>query len=431
MMRRTLVICPLAFGWIAVASCGGGGTTIDAGPDVAPKDVAVEYNEPEGAPPVPAIVDLTAGAEHTCMLIAYGSQYVTYCFGAASALGATPQGILAIASNGHSPQPNFLSIASGHGAGHTCGIDTGKQVWCWGDNTYGQAGQGNTNTPVTAPAIAVDYQFGIAKATMMAAGTKATCIVRSLDGKLECFGDNTSCESDAYDDAGCSPSVSSATVTTDSDVVFTSITAAAEGAIHGCVAGNPYPTGAASLFCFGDNASLESGPAGNAITTPAVKITMSGIASLSAGDTHTCFITNSPRQLYCFGKNDVHQASPTSTTTPIDPTTVTPIALPQTATPNVVAVRAAETCVVDTDGNVWCFGTGHGTNIDQVAGVKDVGKLTLGAGHACAVGHTSANAVTDPSAVVCWGDNTMGQAGQTAGGTVSPPAAVAIPQSAP
>ncbi len=428
-MRRTLVLSLLA-PTVWAACSGGDNTVVDAGPDVTVKDVVVEYNPPETTPPKPVLSDVTAGAQHTCVLVDYNGQYVTYCFGLAAALGATPNGILAVASNGKNPQPNLLSLASGHGASHTCGIDTSKQVWCWGDNSFGQCGQGNTNTPVTAPQIVVDFQFGIAKATAMGAGTKATCIVRSLDGKLECFGDNTNCASDQYDDAGCSASVASATTTADTDAVFHAITLVTEGAQHGCVAASGYPSGTAALYCFGDNASLESGPAGKAITTPAAKVSTVSVVSVAAGDTHTCFITDSPHQLYCFGKNDVHQASPTSTTTPIDPSAATAITLPQSATPIQVAVRAAETCVVDAIGNVWCFGTGHGTNIDQVAGVKDVGKLTLGAGHACAIGHTSAAAITDPSQIVCWGDNTNGQAGQTAGGTITP-TAVTIPQTAP
>jgi hypothetical protein len=434
-MRRTLLLlCTLPLGWLATFSCSGGGTTIaDAGPDVI-VDVVIEYYHAETAPPTPAILDIAAGAEHTCMLISYGQQDVTYCFGAAVALGGTAQGILAVASNSMTPSPSLLSLASSHGAGHTCGIDTMHQVWCWGDNTDGQCGQGNTNTPVTSPQLSLDADFGITQAEpgLVAAGTSTTCVVRPLDGKLECFGDNTSCDSDLYDTNVCSQDPTTSTPTTDANVVFSKITAMTEGALHGCLAASPYPTGTASLFCFGDNSSLESGPTGKTITIPAANIAPpTSIVSLSAGDSHTCFVTDSPHQLYCFGKNDMHQASPTLTTTPIDPTTIVPIVLPQSATPITVGVRTAESCVVDTSGNVWCFGNGHGTNIDQVMGVKDVGKMAVGGGHTCVVGHVPTDAITAPASVICWGDNTMGQAGQTAGGTITTPTEVMIPSSAP
>jgi alpha-tubulin suppressor-like RCC1 family protein len=435
-MRRTLLLCTLPLAWIGSFSCSGGNTTIDAGQDVAPQDVAIEYYKAETAPPTPTIIQLAAGAQHTCMLISYGQQYVTYCFGLATALGATAQGILAVPTNGTNAtmQPSLLTIASSHGAGHTCGIDTQHQVWCWGDNTAGQCGQGNIETPVMAPELSLDSQFGItqAKPGLIAAGTSTTCVVRPLDGKLECFGDNTSCESDLYDMTGCSQNPEISTLTTDTDVVFTNLTLLSQGDVHGCVAASPYPTGNASLFCYGDNAFLESGPTGKAITTPADNIAPpTSIISLSTGDAHTCFVTNSPHQLYCFGKNDMHQASPTSTTTPIDPTTIAPIALPGGATPYTVGVRSAESCVADTDGNLWCFGMGHGTNIDAVTGLKNVGEIAVGGAHTCAVANLPTDPANAPASVLCWGDNTNGQAGQPAGGTIATPTAVVIPQSAP
>jgi alpha-tubulin suppressor-like RCC1 family protein len=432
-MRRLLLFFFIGFAWVP-ASCSGDSTNVDAGPDVAAKDVAPDYYIPETTPPAPTIY----GAQHTCMIIDYNAQWVTYCFGLDAALGATKQGILATTATGTvgdaGSSPGFLQLASSHGAGHTCAIDTQKQVWCWGDNTKGQCGVGNnTTTPITAPALVADFQFGIATGTLMGAGTQSTCIVREIDKKLECFGDNTSCEGDQYlaDAGGCSPSAFSATLTTDTTVVFQTMTLLSQANVHGCVAASPVPSGTPSLFCWGDNASLESGPAGKAITTPAANVAQASVISVATGDAHTCYVTDSPHQLYCFGKNDVHQASPTATAATIDPTAAVPIALPQSKTALSVAARATETCVIDTDGLVWCFGNGHGTNIDQVMGVKDVAKVVLGQGHACAIGHTASNQITDPASVVCWGDNTNGQAGQTPGGTVSTPTAVVFPATAP
>ena len=83
-------------------------------------------------------------------------------------------------------------------------------------------------------------------------------------------------------------------------------------------------------------------------------------------------LLNEDRQLFCFGKNDQHQASPTSNSATIDPSAATAIALPKTGLPSSVFARAAETCIVDTDGLLFCFGAGHGTNIDEITSVKDV-----------------------------------------------------------
>lgn len=427
-MRATLLFPLVLF------ACGGdGGTPLDAGTDVGTtQDVSTDYAIKETAPPTPTLVDVTAGAQHTCAIVAYGGQYVTYCFGADAALGATKQGVLAVTASGAGSSPNFFSVTSSHGAGHTCAIDSQKQVWCWGDDTHGQCGQGKLGAPLATPLVALDSQIGYVTATAVAVGSTSTCVLRSKTGKLACFGDNTTCETDLWDSSGCLAGATAAVDTTDNDVVFNTATALAVGAVHGCVAATPLPSGNPSLFCFGDNASLESGPSGKAITTPAAAITSpQKVASIATGDAHTCFVTDPPHQLFCFGKNDVHQASPTSATTPIDPSTMTPIALPQNAVPSFVVARASETCVVDIDGLAWCFGQGHGSNIDQLTGVKDVGKIALGGAHTCVIGHLPSDNQGAPGSLLCWGDNTSGQAGQTAGGTVATPTAVAIPANPP
>jgi hypothetical protein len=108
-----------------------------------------------------------------------------------------------------------------------------------------------------------------------------------------------------------------------------------------------------------------------------------------------------------------------------------PIAIPSGDRAQLVAAGANQTCAIDVKGFVWCFGQGHGTNIDRVAGLKDVTQLAMGGGHACAIGHGSNDDYNAPRSLFCWGDNTNGQAGQTAGGTVATPTAVAIPATAP
>lgn len=431
-MRKQVAVCAaLAVLGGALACSGddknGNDAGADATPDVVPYDAPVK----ETAPPVPTLVDVAAGAQHTCAIVAYGGQYVTYCFGADAALGGTKQGILAVASNGVGSAPTLLSIASGHGAAHTCAIDTQKQVWCWGDDSLGQCGQGNPHANIATPLVALDFQLGVAKASELALGTSSTCIVRSSDGKLLCFGDNASCETDLYDTGGCSAGATSATATTDEGVAFHDVSAIGLGAVHGCVAADPL-SGNSALFCFGDNASLESGPSGKTITTPAALISSPRkVASVAAGDAHTCFVTTAPQALYCFGKNDVHQADPTSATSPIDPSSPSLVTLPQSAAPSQVFARASETCVLDLNGALWCFGQGHGSSIDAITGVKDVGKVALGGGHTCVIGHLPSDPTGAPGELICWGDNTSGQAGQTAGTQVTTPTAVAIPASAP
>src|SRR5580765_5176218 len=185
--------------FLALFACSGGDATIDGGADGG--DAAPDYYIKETAPPTPMVVDVTAGAQHTCILVAYGTQHATYCFGADAALGGTKNGILALASAGlaTSTSPNFLQVGSSHGANHTCAIDDQKQVWCWGDNTHGQCATGTTSANVATPTVSLDFNVGIIKAVSLAIGSTSSCAVRNIGAKLACFGDNTKCQTDMWD----------------------------------------------------------------------------------------------------------------------------------------------------------------------------------------------------------------------------------------
>ena len=64
------------------------------------------------------------------------------------------------------------------GSYHSCGLVSGGTIQCWGENAYGQLGNGTTtgsNTPVTVS--------GISGATYVSAGFEATCAVVSGSAK--------------------------------------------------------------------------------------------------------------------------------------------------------------------------------------------------------------------------------------------------------
>ena len=68
------------------------------------------------------------------------------------------------------------------GTTHVCAITDAKELYCWGDNQYGQLGIGNT---VSSPApVKVDGKW-----STVSAGTDHTCGVQA-DGKGYCWGRN-------------------------------------------------------------------------------------------------------------------------------------------------------------------------------------------------------------------------------------------------
>jgi alpha-tubulin suppressor-like RCC1 family protein/serine/threonine protein kinase len=71
------------------------------------------------------------------------------------------------------------------GSGHTCGITKTGSLKCWGQNNYGQLGQGSTSSYLLTP---TDVP-GIADLVALSLGAWHTCAV-TMDGKLYCWGLN-------------------------------------------------------------------------------------------------------------------------------------------------------------------------------------------------------------------------------------------------
>ncbi len=77
----------------------------------------------------------------------------------------------------------WLDVSVGNA--HICGIRMGGTLWCWGDNEGGQLGQGDT-TNVDSPAqVGTDTNW-----KDVSAGADHTCAIR-MDGTLWCWGDNS------------------------------------------------------------------------------------------------------------------------------------------------------------------------------------------------------------------------------------------------
>ncbi|RYE86372.1 MAG: hypothetical protein EOO75_15805, partial [Myxococcales bacterium] len=136
---------------------------------------------------------LVAGRDHTCALLVGGA---VRCWGAnySDQLGRGQ------ASDGVDPRsPAEMGDVSlggqatqiAAGGGHTCALLKGGTVRCWGANNQGQLGYGTTDaiTPKRLPSVAGDVRVG-GKVVQIVAGQQHTCA--ALDsGRVRCWGDNT------------------------------------------------------------------------------------------------------------------------------------------------------------------------------------------------------------------------------------------------
>lgn len=135
-----------------------------------------------GSLPLPNIREITAGRYHTC---AIDNSNRVYCWGR----NANRE----IGNNSPASaftRPIFLNSLSNirniqAGAYHTCAINNSGALFCWGRNSEGQLGLGNTNL------IAVPTAVGSlnSQVTELNLGEKHTCVIHQAN-KVKCMGEN-------------------------------------------------------------------------------------------------------------------------------------------------------------------------------------------------------------------------------------------------
>ncbi|MDP9149104.1 MAG: hypothetical protein M3O36_04065 [Myxococcota bacterium] len=127
------------------------------------------------------VTALSAGYQHACAITLAGG---VRCW------GSNVAGELGDGTSNTSYIPVAVPALSGAialatGWHHTCAVLSGGSVECWGDNTQGQLGSGSAAFNATAP-VAVP---GLGGVTAIAAGQQFTCALLA-DGTLRCWGEN-------------------------------------------------------------------------------------------------------------------------------------------------------------------------------------------------------------------------------------------------
>jgi len=134
------------------------------------------------------VTQITAGAYHTCALISDGT--VT-CWGNNSAGqlgtgGTTDSNVPVAVTGGVLANKTVTQITAGDS--HTCALISDGTVTCWGDNGYGQLGDGGT-TDSNVPVAVTGGVLAGKTVTHITAGSDHMCALIS-DGTVTCWGDN-------------------------------------------------------------------------------------------------------------------------------------------------------------------------------------------------------------------------------------------------
>jgi alpha-tubulin suppressor-like RCC1 family protein len=280
------------------------------------------------------------------------------------------------------------------GSTFSCAVKANGSLWCWGDNTYGQLGDGSTigtDKPVEVKALGKAV-------TAVAAGFGHACAVLA-GGTLACWGYNFfgqlgiggTAEQHLPTEVGVPPDGASTVGT---------------GALHACALVSGLP------WCWGRNASGQLGD-GTLFDrdTPTSVVGTGQVLDIAPGGAHTC-ARESAGSVSCWGSNTYGQLGDGSMAGN-KPSPVSVFAPPG----GIVDVAAGDnhSCAVATGGSLWCWGhnfwgqIGDGTTLERRTPVQvtklgsDVVDVEAGSSHTCAR--------KNDGSLWCWGGNGDGQLG--------------------
>ena len=189
---------------------------------------------------------------------------------------------------------------------HTCAITAEGSAKCWGENHYGQLGDGTTEVDRYTPVPVTGLTSGV---TAIAAGGAHTCAI--VDGTAKCWGYGAGGQ--LGDDSGGYSRSEPVNVTG----LATGVTAITSGAYHTCAV-----AAGGAAWCWGLNdGALGDGTNSAFNSTPvAVYGLTGGVTSLTAGGFHTCSIIDGAAE--CWGDNEYGQVGDATNTTRLTPTPV-------------------------------------------------------------------------------------------------------------
>jgi len=243
------------------------------------------------------------------------------------------------------------SISRSANGGQRCASLRDGTVWCWGDNSYGQLGNGTKNTSASTSPVHVS---GITTATSIGIGGRQACALLT-DSTIWCWGDNTYGQLGNKTNTGSTIPVQVPDITT-----ATSISVSGRNACASLRDG--------TVWCWGPN---TNGQLGNRTNTDSnFPVQVSGITtatSISVSGAHNCAVLTDST-IWCWGDNTYGQlgvnTSPNTTST-------SPVQVPGITTASSISAGGAHTCGLLTDSTIWCWGLnssgqlGDGTSISK------------------------------------------------------------------
>jgi alpha-tubulin suppressor-like RCC1 family protein len=226
-----------------------------------------------------------AGQLHACGLTAEGA---TFCW------GAYASGQLGTGASADQPAPAraavnlTLKLLALGGDVNTCGLDAAGAAYCWGNNSFGQLGNGVKSNAAQPQPVAVTGGSTFASLVL---GRTFVCGL-DASGNASCWGAN---DAGQIGDGSTAPERLTPTRVSGT-ARFASLSA---GDAHACGL-----TTDGTAWCWGSDATgrLGDGTAGGTKSAPVAVTGGLKFTAISAGEEFTCAIAQD-RATYCWGSN--------------------------------------------------------------------------------------------------------------------------------
>ena len=306
---------------------------------------------------------------------------------------------------------------------HSCARNVSNKAFCIGDNAAGQLGNGDDFPPdpplMTDSPVVPDPVDTVLNWTLLAAGTYTTCGLRAT-GTAWCWGDGYL---GALGNGSPVFSSSAQQVGTATDWATIDVGASNVASSQVCAVKT-----AGTLWCWGDGTDYRTGLG---ITEPTYEPTQVGTAStwskVSTGYRNTC-ATRTDGGLWCWGANDQGQLGVSAFRTG-------PGASPVLTDAAVVSTGEGSSCAVLTSGALRCWGSnasgalGDGTGLDSlvplaVGSATNWSQVSVGGASSQDTSYPFACATRTTGTLWCWGAAIAGQTGSGATQSVETPTQV-------
>jgi hypothetical protein len=192
------------------------------------------------------------------------------------------------------------AAATGGGSQHSCGLTSSGGVLCWGDNSFGQLGDGTTVAKSTPVSVS-----GLGSGVTMLEVDHVHALVRTSVGGVKFWGNAY------YGEAGDGTSGAGNNKLSPIDVPgLSGVIAVAAGADHNCAL-----LSGGGIKCWGSNSNgqLGDGTVVNKSTPVDVSGLTTGVLAISAGGAHTCALLSNS-SVKCWGSNSNGQLGDGTTT---------------------------------------------------------------------------------------------------------------------